>query len=386
VTFLYFKLDDDLAKRAGPEVPVEVAGADLVLRNTTSATSLEVPKGEYFVRARVPGLQTITSRVLVEEGQQSVNVKLGAETAAPERTTLAREPGVIGAIRRGGLETPAYYLRGSLLSIRLRMLEGNLFDGLLPVEVSKWEAEETDSDVTVRIPPREKPSIAQVIAAGLAPINIMLPIAAGVGCSLIVRRRVPAMSVDCRLQHPQAGLLLELGQTGRLRAAEAMMGSASLQAERLLFDKNQDPIAAAVGAYALLRTGELEPLHDWTQNLMDRFPLLPDGAVLRGEHLARLGEHAEAATAFLAVRQRGLPIFVDGVSFLSTRLDLYGGSNSMLDADSAEKLRDFRRKFGEIASRVNSRVAISTFTGIDPAHPDDKSVLIPFLKGAQPIT
>jgi hypothetical protein len=385
VTLLYFKLDDDLAKRAGPEVPVEVAGADLVLRNTTSSSFLQVKEGEYFVRARVPGLQTITSRIVVEEGQQSVDVELGAESAAPARVSLAREPGFLGVARRATLETPAYYLRGSILSIRLRMMQGNLFDGVQPVEVSKWEAEETDSGVIVKIPPSAKPSIAQVIAFGLAPINIILPIAANVGCSLVVRRRVPAPSVDCRLQHSQAGLLLELGQTGRLRAAEAMMGSASLQAERLLSDKDQDPIAAAVGAYALLRTGELESLHDWTQNLMERFPLLPDGAVLRGEHLARLGEHAAAADAFLAVRQRGLPIFVDGVSILGTRLDRYGGQNSMLDGGRAEQLRKFRSEFGEIASWVNSRGAIATFTGSDPMHPDDKYVISPYLSGAQPI-
>jgi hypothetical protein len=385
VTRLFFKLDDDLQKRAGPEVPVEAVGPDLVLRNTTSSRSLDVPGGEYFVRARVPGLKTITSRILVEEGQQSVDVKLGAEAATPARVSLAREPGFLGAVRRAGVETPAYYLRGSILSIRLRMMQGNLFDGVQPVEVSKWQAEETDAGVIVKIPPSEKPSIAQVIAFGLAPINIILPIAANVGCSLIVRRRIPAPSVDCKLQHPQAGLLLELGQTGRLRAAQAMMDSPSLQAEQLLFDKNDDPIAAAVGAYALLRTGELESLHDWTQNLMERFPLLPDGAVLRGEHLARLGEHAAAADALLAVRQRGLPIFVDGVSFLSTRLDVYGSANSRLDTNRAEELRKFRQELEELASCVNSRATFSTFTGADPRHPDDSYVINPYLKGAQPI-
>jgi hypothetical protein len=35
-----------------------------------------------------------------------------------------------------------------------------------------------------------------------------------------------------------------------------------------------DPIAAAVGAYALLRFAELDRLHDWTANLYDRFPYL----------------------------------------------------------------------------------------------------------------
>src|SRR2546423_15128052 len=99
-----------------------------------------------------------------------------------------------------------------------------------------------------------------------------------------------------------------------------MSTSPELDAEELLEDKQQDPIAAAVGGYALLRFSALERLHDWTANLHSWFEWLPDGAAIRGEHLARMGQHDEALDAFLTLPSRGLPLFSDGLAYAVNRL------------------------------------------------------------------
>jgi hypothetical protein len=54
---------------------------------------------------------------------------------------------------------------------------------------------------------------------------------------------------------------------------------------RLLQDKIEDPYAAVVGAYLLLRLKRFSQMHDWGQHLADWFPFLPDGCVLWASQL-----------------------------------------------------------------------------------------------------
>jgi hypothetical protein len=388
MTTLYFNLDPELAVKAGPEVPVEVAQRDMVLMgSTTSSRPLQLPAGEYFVTARVPGFDGLTQRITITEGQGTAHVRLRASSSgAAFPLTAARQAGVLGSVKRYLVETPINFVRGSIFPVTLRVFRGNVFEHLQVVPVSRWDTEGTAGQVKVWVPPGEQQSIAQVLMFGLAPINIVLPVAAQVGCFLFVHPNTqPAPSVACSIQHEQGRLLLGWRQSGHLWEAEAMLRSNALKAEQLLSDKDEDPIAAAVGAYTLLRLNNLDALHDWTENLMNRFPLLPDGAVVRGEHLARLGRHAEAADAFLAARHRGLPIFLDGVSFLTSRLDLYAGAKRMVDAAQATRLRNFQEELGKIAPFLNSRRSVSSFTGIDPMRPDHRTVRDTKVSGAQRI-
>src|SRR5262249_11698113 len=111
------------------------------------------------------------------------------------------------------------------------------------------------------------------------------------------------------------------GTLGDKHLLQAPAGPSDL--ERALQEKNSDPVAAAIGAYALLRLGELDRLHDWTANLFDWFPWLADAAAIRGEHLARLGRHEEALDALRTMRGRGLPLFGRGLGYALARLQTY---------------------------------------------------------------
>jgi glucoamylase len=170
-------------------------------------------------------------------------------------------------------------------------------------------------------------------------------------------------------------LLLRYRDRGWVHEASSVSDALEGQAEEMLREKLRDPVAAAVGAYGLLRFSTLEHLHDWTENLRRWFPRLPDGSAIRGEHLARAGEHDAALSAFLELWERGLPIFTDGVSYAMSRLELYTtvGSDA-LDASRVarasrllEALRrvaaaaDFARPLltikGDIAEVTRSRAA-----------------------------
>jgi len=87
---------------------------------------------------------------------------------------------------------------------------------------------------------------------------------------------------------------------------------------RLLQEKLDDPGKAAIGAYFLLRAGQLGRLHDWTRNLADWVPWMPDGAVIRGWHMlrARKPNREHALAWLLEAEQRGLPMYEQGLRLL----------------------------------------------------------------------
>ena len=110
---------------------------------------------------------------------------------------------------------------------------------------------------------------------------------------------------------------------------------------------------------------ELDPLAARTTNLTDRFPKLPDGAAIRA--------HKEAADALLSVRSRGLPVFLQGVSFLVSRLDLYSRNASLLDDTQLLEIKSFRSKLATITPCLDSRRGTTRFTGFHPMYPDMNS-------------
>jgi hypothetical protein len=65
--------------------------------------------------------------------------------------------------------------------------------------------------------------------------------------------------------------------------------------EKALAAKLQSPVAAAVAATVLIRSGALQQLHDWPRNLANWFPSLPDGAVLWAETLLRRNDRPDRA-------------------------------------------------------------------------------------------
>jgi hypothetical protein len=163
------------------------------------------------------------------------------------------------------------------------------------------------------------------------------------------------------------------GLDDRARPTQAIAESA----EQLLARKDADPVGAAVGAYAILRVGAIEQLHEWTRNLREWFPWLPDGAAICGEHLARQGRFEEAFDAFLEVPTRGLPLFSDGLFYTVDRLKLYCGERiktrgriDPLQSQAAfEQLQPF-------ATWLRRQRPISTWPGLDVARPNAENAPI----------
>jgi len=152
----------------------------------------------------------------------------------------------------------------------------------------------------------------------------------------------------------------------KLEQAAIATKSDALSAQRLVFDKIVDPIGACIGAYALLRLGDIERFHGWTENLHNWFRYLPDGLIIHAEHLARLGDHDQALQLLLTVQTRGLPIFTDGLTYAIDRLRFYSSAKDM-DTEGISRILDWLNNYAAVADFSKS---LLTFTGVDPQFPD----------------
>jgi hypothetical protein len=186
----------------------------------------------------------------------------------------------------------------------------------------------------------------------------------------VCRNRSGAYRMDAALENSAAGLLLQYSAYGAAGTGAAAGRSSSVDPERLLFDKVRDPIGATVGAYSILRLGDVRKLRDWTSNLRNWFTWLPDGAVICGEHQARIGNHEAAIDAFADVPERGLPIFSDGLFYTVERMKLYARGKwkeARFDVKRAETVFEALQPFANLVRRQRP---LTAFPGLDVTAPD----------------
>ena len=123
----------------------------------------------------------------------------------------------------------------------------------------------------------------------------------------------------------QATALLSYLDEGAFAQARMVSEQVVDLAEQWLHDKPEDPVSAAIGGYYLLRAGQLDKLHDWTNNLANRIKWLPDGCVIDAWHLLRQAksEPDRARERLLEAENRGLPLLTQGLRLLLDGLSLF---------------------------------------------------------------
>lgn len=126
-------------------------------------------------------------------------------------------------------------------------------------------------------------------------------------------------SLDITVGRSQPDNELIMSYLARGAIAEAgRLGEVWNAADLVLYAKKRDPVAAAAGAYLLLKNRRLQARRKWVDNLVEWFPHLPDGAIVS----AALALQRDDATEFeirtkldLALN-RGLPVFAMGATVL----------------------------------------------------------------------
>jgi hypothetical protein len=354
------------------DVPVEIYTRKMkIVARTTSSQKVTVEPGEtYYVVAKLPAGRELIGYVEAEGEAKTVPLEPEPGDESPQEIleqthylTAPRETAMAGGSESvletlgpdAGPATPA--------AVTVRRITGNPYAGEMQVE-EETTVEPVEGE-TMAATAGPGVVLVQLLQEGFAPITMATPAAPGPSTTLKwVRHPAGHWSVDVHLANAVANLLVHYRAQGYARQAAETLESPSLNAEELLRGKMADPIAAAVGAYALLRFADLERLHDWTANLYDLFPEIPDAAAIRGEHLAREGNHSEALEVFLTLEQRGLPSFTDGLSFALERLRLYLESDEF-PADARKRCEGVLELLRRVAPIVDFGKPVLTFTA-DP--------------------
>jgi hypothetical protein len=138
-------------------------------------------------------------------------------------------------------------------------------------------------------------------------------------------------------------------------------------AEQMLKDKFTDPVAAAVAGYFLLGVGEHSRLHDWTRNLAEYFPWLPDGPVIRAYHVLSQDDPdmTEVRQRLLQAAQRGIPLYTQGLRMLFDGLTMLSTSTQGNDPTLKQALQTVR----QYAATARWNSPVTSFTAVEPSQP-----------------
>jgi hypothetical protein len=150
--------------------------------------------------------------------------------------------------------------------------------------------------------------------------------------------------------------LLGFLHAGQAAAADALLA----QAEEALFEKTENPVFAAAGAFVLLAhsndtNARRRPgWRGWIRNLNARFPWLPDGAVAEAQMYWRYGDVNASDQEFdierlrqlaLTAVRRGLPYLTLGAKTLTEIVTVIArdDEHAQRTGEAVERTRDAHR-------------------------------------------
>jgi hypothetical protein len=339
----------------GLDLPIEVRRPNMSLVAEGVAKQIfDVPEGKYIVLARLPAGQQLIAPVTVDAKGASVQLAPRKSEESPHESHETIH--YFSDVQRMVANTTS-------VTATWTFAVANLFSPtafgfpIVPqpepigVELIRYKIPGADKRQFLQISnsTTKKRVTTAIVASEGQYMDVLLPKA-------VTTARIEP---DIKLQNSQANYLLASIRKGALRQADLASKSDVLSAERLLQQKIGDPFAACVGAYTILIMGELERLHDWTKNLQNWFTWLPDGLVIRGEHLARLGQHDEALDSFAGIPGRGVPAFSMGVVLAVNRLRQYQAMFAK-DAGIIEKVESVEQFLHPTAERINPSQLVTT--------------------------
>lgn len=329
-----------------------------VVRRTTlgrPASDIELDPGIYAARAVLPDGRSFEAAFEIPATANVIDVTLnavvdpndGLDRGSPIGTGPSPEPR-LGNGNAGGLDSTFFHLglpRGdavgtvgaaddfppSLASFTAPELDLVMLDA--SGRISSQEDIRADASGVFHVDRQDKGRFVRIVRAGAPDLYVAAPTSAAEALE-IRPSSVRSSGFEFKLEDEHADLLLRYLAGGRHQQLTALVSDGWLEAAALPEGKHLKPVAAAVGAYAVLvvgrpdtdETGYLRPgdvFDRWTGNLVERHPWLVDGLCIRAELLARRGDHRGALDILLELRLRGLPLFSNGLRYVLDRLTSY---------------------------------------------------------------
>lgn len=324
------------AERPAVDVPLEIRRPDLSLAGRSlSSQALDLSPGTYYVTAELPSGEQLVERIDLAATEATVRLTAEPEAtfqpplkparrSSPERGSTRRSRSAAASLSEGQSDPEEGWRR----RLEVKLYEGNLLTGeieRLPApEPHRWRSSPSGRRATLVVEGGARPGWLWMRLSSGEPITLAVPASASHQATLELHiTGDDHLQVSPHLEHSVADLVAGYLVACQFQAAELTTRSTTLRSETLLTGEKQDPVAALVVGYALLRSGELDDLEPMSALLRQQYPSLPDTAVLCGELLARRGRHRAAATFYSTLLGTGLPLFADGVFLAVQRLRLY---------------------------------------------------------------
>jgi hypothetical protein len=164
-------------------------------------------------------------------------------------------------------------------------------------------------------------------------LNVAIPpagVARASRCQLVIAATSASVDAYVRLSTNSANAALQYMARGYVEEAKQMVSSTSgavatgllTRAIQRIVTRFDDPAAALVPRYVALRTREATLLNTVGESMLDVFQdRIGDGPIIEAELAAREGMFGVAATHLLRLREGAMPLFTEGFSLLSHRLN-----------------------------------------------------------------
>lgn len=320
MTQVRFKLEGD----ASPErdYPLRILDRELVLvAETRTAGETDLPAGQYIAQSVLPDGQPLQTAFEVQENEgasKAVILKAGTARGRPEP--------------RRGASFMAPKTTSDFVAQRFRqMLEVVGVDA----RGAKLQVVDARSSAPTHLPHRitvhgadayvtpGPPLSLRYIRPGLPVWNVRLPLSRTEGVIIDLRKHDGEWLPHIRLEDPRFELLLQYASSEQPAELARLAGDIEDAGEEAIDGKLERPMMGALGFYALLKIGAFRTLNRASARLNSRNPDLADTYVIRGECLARMGEHMAAVQMFSSLASAGLPVFTTGLRFSSERLSMY---------------------------------------------------------------
>jgi hypothetical protein len=195
----------------------------------------------------------------------------------------------------------------------------------------------------------------------------------------------PALRARSTVLDGDLAQLVGYRRQGEMEALKGISEQMADMAEEHLLNKIRNPLLAAAAAHALLNMRELDRLHDWTFNLANWFPWLPDGPIIRAWHLLYRQGQEPSSRVFAAgvldqprawlleAASRGLPVYTESLKLLVQGLRIF--SNGPADPAVATALNFYEQLLWRTQSQQGfTSVRVPKETPFNPLGPLPPSV------------
>lgn len=358
---------------------LQILGTDLVVKESHWVShrsfNQDLQPGVYLIRINLSSGKTLEQIAEISVGNET-NLEFNIGKFSPRETqewfyltSSSSGDNPIGSFRE--LENQRRYTR-----IQARRWKWNKSSWLSSPEPEIPQDQVIDEvGESFELRTHRSMELLELVIDGKPSLFVCLPPAPYLKCMIKIAQgpeaEVGALNVSIGTDNEVAEVLLSLVNSGDINKGKTLFGAED--AELLLMQKMADPVGAVIGSFFLLKTGELDRMHNWGNNLANWFPFFPDASIIHGWQLIRTSSSLEhlpkIRQRFLEAVNSGIPVYTEGLRLLYEGLMML--SFEFKQQDKAVEMAV--KRISRYMAAADLSQQNTSFTGNYPDLPDGNS-------------